>query len=79
MVDCSSAYNVIRPTLNAWREVTSTYHLLVKFPTEYKIREAREDQMAARKCYIAMPKIDDHLQALNIKEMKVVVKLMEDL
>ncbi|XP_075633505.1 uncharacterized protein LOC142605964 [Castanea sativa] len=36
MVDCSSAYNAIlgQPTLNAWKAVTSTYHLMVKFPTE---------------------------------------------
>ena len=32
MVDCSSSYNVIigRPTLNSWKVVTSTYHLLVR-------------------------------------------------
>jgi hypothetical protein len=36
VVDCPSAYNVIigRPTLNKLRAVTSTYHLLVRFPTE---------------------------------------------
>uniref|UniRef100_A0A2N9I9G2 Uncharacterized protein n=1 Tax=Fagus sylvatica TaxID=28930 RepID=A0A2N9I9G2_FAGSY len=35
VVDCPSAYNVIigRPTLNKLRAVTSTYHLLVRFPT----------------------------------------------
>ncbi|KAL5562596.1 hypothetical protein UlMin_032343 [Ulmus minor] len=35
LVDCPSPYNVIigRPTLNKIRAVTSTYHLLVKFPT----------------------------------------------
>ena len=39
VVDCSSSYNSIigRPTLNSWKAVTSTYHLLVKFPTEYEI------------------------------------------
>ena len=36
MVDCSSAYNTIleRPTLNSWKAVTSTYHLMIKFPTD---------------------------------------------
>ncbi|XP_075663415.1 uncharacterized protein LOC142633005 [Castanea sativa] len=31
VVNCSSAYNAIlaRPTLNAWKAVTSTYHLMV--------------------------------------------------
>ena len=39
VVDCSSSYNAIigRPTLNSWKAVTSTYHLSVKFPTEYGI------------------------------------------
>ena len=63
VVDCSSAYNAItgRPTLNAWRATMSTYHLPVKFLTEYGIREAQGDQMAARECYVYMLKIDDHL------------------
>ena len=39
VVDCSSAYNGIlgRPTLNSWKAATSTYHLMIKFPTEYGI------------------------------------------
>ena len=39
VVDCSSSYNAIigRPTLNSWKAVISTYHLSVKFPTEYGI------------------------------------------
>ena len=39
VVSCSSAYNAIvgRPTLNLWTAVTSTYHLLIKFPTEYGV------------------------------------------
>ena len=43
MVDCSSAYNGIlgRPTLNSWKAATSTYHLMIKFPTEYGIGDAR--------------------------------------
>ena len=63
VVDCSSAYNAIigRPTHNAWRAATSTYHLLVKFPTEYRIGEVRGDQMAAHECYIIMLEMDDHL------------------
>ena len=41
VVDCSFAYNGIlgRPTLNSWKAATSTYHLMIKFPTEYGIRE----------------------------------------
>ena len=42
VVDCSSSYNAIieRPTLNSWKAITSTYHLSVKFPTEYGIGQA---------------------------------------
>ncbi|XP_075665227.1 uncharacterized protein LOC142634862 [Castanea sativa] len=46
VVDCSSAYNAIleRPTLNAWKAVTSTYYLMIKFPTEYGLGELRRNQ-----------------------------------
>ena len=47
--------------LTVWRAATSTYHLLVKFLTEYGIGEACRDQMVACECYIAMLKMDDHL------------------
>ena len=45
MVDCSSSYNAIigRPTLNSWKAITSTYYLLVKFPTKYGIGQAQGD------------------------------------
>ena len=49
VVDCSSTYNAIlgHPTLNSWKAVTSTYHLMIKFFTEYKVGEVRGDQVAA--------------------------------
>ncbi|XP_075654504.1 uncharacterized protein LOC142624690 [Castanea sativa] len=69
VVDCSSAYNaIIGPTLNSWKAVTSTYHLMIKFPTDYGVGELRGDQVAARECFVAMMEMDDHLQAMNIKE-----------
>ena len=62
VVDYSSAYNGIlgRPTLNSWKATTSTYHLMIKFPTEYGIGELRGNQVAARECYIAMLEMEDH-------------------
>ena len=50
VVDCSSSYNAIigMPTLNSWKAVTSTYHLLVKFPIEHGVRQIQGDQLAAR-------------------------------
>ena len=45
VVDCSSTYNAIigRPTLNSWKAITLTYHLMIKFPTEYGVGEVQGD------------------------------------
>ena len=45
VVDCPSSYNAIigRPTLNGWKVVTSTYHLSVKFPTDYGVGQVQVD------------------------------------
>ena len=50
VVDCSSAYNAIlgRSTLNSWKAVTLTYHLMIKFSTNYGIGELRGNQVAMR-------------------------------
>ena len=81
VVDCSSAYNAILgcPTLNSWKAVNSTYHLMIKFPTEYGVGEVREDQVAARECYIAILEIDDHLQTICIEEERTVAEQVEEL
>ena len=62
VVDYSFAYNGIlgRLTLNSWKVATSTYHLMIKFPTNYGIGELRGDQVAACECYIAMLEMEDH-------------------
>ena len=54
VVDQPSAYNIIigRPTLNQLKAITSTYHLMVKFPTEKRIAIMLGDQSMARMCYI---------------------------
>ena len=81
VVDCSSTYNAIlgRPTLNSWKAVTSTYHLMIKLPTEYGVGEVRGDQVAACECYIAMLEMDDHLQTMCIEEQRTVAELVEGL
>ncbi|KAL5564821.1 hypothetical protein UlMin_027985 [Ulmus minor] len=55
LVDCPSSYNAIigRPTLNRILAVTSTYHLLVKFPTVRGIGILRGDQIESREIYEA--------------------------
>ena len=79
MVDCSSSYNAIigRPTLNSWKAVTSTYHLSVKFPTEYGIGQAQEDQLAVRECYLVMMVLDEQVQTMSIKERRFVTEPTE--
>ena len=79
VVDCSFAYNAIlgHPTLNSWKAMTSTYHLMIKFPTEYGVGEVRGDQVAARECYIAMLEMDDHQQTMCIEEQRVVEPMEE--
>ena len=43
VVNCSFAYNAIlgQPTLNSLKAITSTYHLTIKFPTDYEVRKLR--------------------------------------
>ena len=79
MVDCSSSYNAIigRPTLNRWKAVTSTYHLSVKFPTEYGVGQVQGDQLAARECYLAMLSVDEHMQTMSIEERRVTAEPTE--
>ena len=81
VVDCSSAYNAIlgRPTLNTWKAVISTYHLMIKFPIDYGVNELRGNQIAARECCTAMLEMDDHLQTMNIEEQRTMTKPVERL
>ena len=81
VVDYSSVYNGIlgRPTLNSYKAATLTYHLMIKFPTEYGIGELREDQVATRECYIAMLEMEDHQQTMCIGEQRTTAESVEEL
>uniref|UniRef100_A0A2N9EYJ1 Uncharacterized protein n=1 Tax=Fagus sylvatica TaxID=28930 RepID=A0A2N9EYJ1_FAGSY len=81
VVDCPSAYNVIigRPTLNKLRAVTSTYHLLVRFPTEHGIGELKGDQATARECYFASLGPEATHQTMKIDEGHKLVEPTEEL
>ena len=52
---------------------------MIKFPTEYGVGELRGDQVATRKCYIAMLEMDDHVQTMNIEEQQMVANPIERL
>uniref|UniRef100_A0A2N9F5Z7 Uncharacterized protein n=1 Tax=Fagus sylvatica TaxID=28930 RepID=A0A2N9F5Z7_FAGSY len=81
VVDCPSAYNVIigRSTLNKLRAVTSTYHLLVRFPTEHGIGELKGDQATARECYFASLGPEAKHQTMKIDEGHKLVEPSEEL
>ena len=59
--------------------VTSTYHLMIKFPTDYGVGELRGNQVAAHECYVAIMEMDDHLQAMSIEEHRMATKPIEKL
>ena len=81
VVDYSSSDDVIigRPTLNSWKVVAFTYHLSVKFPMENGVGEVQGDQLAAKKCYLAMLAMDVQAQMMNIEERRVVAEPTEAL
>ena len=81
VVDCSSAYNAIlgRPKLNSWKTMTSTYHLMIKFLSDYGVGELHGSQIAVRECYVAMMEMEDQVQALNIKEHRTVTEPVKEL
>ena len=74
-------YNAIlgRLTLSSWKAVTSTYHLMIEFPIEYRVGKVRGDQVVARECYVAMMEMDDHLQAMCIEKQRTVAEPVEGL
>jgi hypothetical protein len=74
VIDRPFAYNAImgRPALNKLRAATSTYHLMMKFPTEEGVEEVRGDQLAARKCYNISMKASDttNLTVASVSEAR---------
>ena len=59
--------------------MTSTYHLLLKFPTEHGIGEVRGDQVTAKECYLASLGSEGQNQTMTIEERKILVKPSEEL
>ena len=65
--------------LNSWKAVTSTYHLMIKFSTNYEMGELCGSQVVPRECYVAMMKMEDQVQAMNIEEHQMVTEPVEKL
>ena len=74
IVDAPLAYNMLlgRPSLNAIRAIPSSYHMVVKFPTENGVGMVRGDQQVARECYLTSMKqkaVDSiHMDELVIRD-----------
>ena len=81
VVNCSSAYTTIlgQPTLNSWKAVTSTDHLMIKFLIDYGVRKLRGNQVVVRECYIAMIEMEDQQQTMCIGEQRALAELVEEL
>ncbi|XP_028080064.1 uncharacterized protein LOC114281712 [Camellia sinensis] len=69
MIDTPSPYNAIlgRPWLHAMRVVPSTLHQLLRFPTEQRIEEVREDQVQTKNYFMVEMKSN-----CNVREAKKV-------
>lgn len=72
VVNCSSAYKaiIVRPTLNKMKAITSTYHLLMRFPTEKGVGEVRGEQTATREYYVASLKGEGSKETLIVDDVE---------
>ena len=52
---------------------------MIKFPTDYGVGELHRNQVATHECYIAIMEMDDHLQAMNTEEHRIVIEPIEKL
>ena len=68
VVEFPSPYNAIlgRLTLGKTKVITSTYHLMMKFPTLIEVGEVREDQKIVGQCFI-MAMRDDSPSKISAK------------
>ena len=59
--------------------MTSTYHLMNKFLTDYGVGKLRGNQVAVRECYIAMIEMEDQQQTMCIGEQRALEEPVEEL
>ena len=52
---------------------------MIKFPIDYRVGELRGSQVAACECYVVMIEMEDQVQAMNIKEHRMVTEPVEKL
>lgn len=88
VVNYPSAYNAILglTSLNQLKEITSIYHLMMRFSTNYGVGEVKGDQTTVQECYNASLVDGLRKEALAIEEAKTekkgkssVAEPMEDL
>ncbi|XP_023892342.1 uncharacterized protein LOC112004347 [Quercus suber] len=81
VVDYSSTYNAIlgQPTLNSWKAATSTYHVMIKFPMDYRVGELQGNQVSTPECYISMLEMEDHQQTTCIEGQRTIAEPIEEL
>ncbi|KAK3019491.1 hypothetical protein RJ639_004890 [Escallonia herrerae] len=72
IVKVRSSYNGIlgRTGLNKLQVVTSTYHLIMKFPTPAGASFVKGDQILARRCYVASCKAEETLSIDDQRDEK---------
>ncbi|KAK3027091.1 hypothetical protein RJ639_040923 [Escallonia herrerae] len=70
------AYNAIlgQTVLNQLKVVVLTYHMKMKFPTEYGVGEVKEDQAVARQCYMASCRANNN-ETLVIEDLRDETKI----
>ena len=52
---------------------------MIKFPTDYRVRELWGNQVAARECYIAMIEMEDQQQMMCIREQRTLAEPVKEL
>lgn len=70
MVGTLLVYNAIlgRLALNCLRAVTSTYYLIMKFPTLVGMGELKGSQHEAKRCYAFAIRQNEHAKAIQMVE-----------
>ena len=59
--------------------MTLTYHLMIKFLTDYGVGELRGNHVVARECYISTIEMEDQQKMMCIGEQRALAEPVEEL